>query len=70
MSTDETNAVGEAQEPSNPSTENTNEATEVATAPTNQPVEESAAPAPADESREEGRTTHFDGRLRPTARSV
>jgi len=53
MSTDETNAVGEAQEPSNPSTENTNEATEVATAPTNQPVEESAAPAPADESREE-----------------
>jgi len=53
MSTDETNAVGEAQEPSNPSTENTNEATEVATASTNQPVEESAAPAPADESREE-----------------
>ena len=54
MSTDETNAVGEAREAeaANHSTED-NPATEVATAPTNQP-EESVASAPAaDEPREE-----------------
>ena len=52
MSTDETNAVGEAQEPSNPSTEDTNAAADVATSPTNESAL-SAPPAAADEPRED-----------------